>query len=104
MEGTEMWIGRNRHLYGGDIASHEITPRDVFENRRRALRSIGAFAATGLAGASGLAHATLTSPDAKGQKLAATTNARFVALDKPTPLKDITSYNNFYEFGTDKGD
>jgi sulfoxide reductase catalytic subunit YedY len=24
--------------------------------------------------------------------------------EKPTPLKDITSYNNFYEFGTDKSD
>ena len=100
-----MWIKRNRHLYGDDIASHEITPRDVFENRRRALRSIGAFAATGLAGASSLAHATLTSPDAKGQKLAsAKTNPKFVALDKPTSFKDITTYNNFYEFGTDKGD
>ncbi len=76
----------------------------MFENRRRTLRSIGALAATGLAGASGLAHATLTSPDAKGKKLAAATNAKYVAQDKPTPFKDITSYNNFYEFGTDKGD
>src|SRR6185295_4340628 len=24
--------------------------------------------------------------------------------EKVTPIKDITSYNNFYEFGTDKGD
>jgi len=99
-----MWIKRNGALYGDDIASHEITPRDVFENRRRTLRSLGALAATGLAGATGLAHATLTSPDAKGQKLAAKTNAKYVALDKATPLKDVTSYNNYYEFGTDKGD
>ncbi len=99
-----MWIRRNRALYGDDIAQHEITPRDMFENCRRALRSIGAFAATGLAGASGREHATLTSPDAKGRMLAATTNAKFVATDKPMPFKDITSYNNFYEFGTDKGD
>ena len=99
-----MWIKRNGALYGDDIDSSEITPRHVFENRRRVLQSMGALAATGLAGASGFAHATLTSPDAKGQKLAATTNPRFVALDKPTSLKDITTYNNFYEFGTDKSD
>ncbi len=38
----------------------------------------------------------------KAQKLAAKTNPKFVALDKVTPFKDITTYNNYYEFGTDK--
>ena len=96
-----MWIRRNRPFYGDDIASHEITPRDVFENRRRVLRSIGAM---GMLSATGIAQATMTSPDSKGQKLAAKTNPKFVALDKATSFKDITTYNNFYEFGTDKGD
>ncbi|TGS73884.1 molybdopterin-dependent oxidoreductase, partial [Mesorhizobium sp. M8A.F.Ca.ET.181.01.1.1] len=44
------------------------------------------------------------SPDPKAQKLTAKNNAKFVALDKVTPFKDITSYNNYYEFGTDKAD
>ncbi|SAK79682.1 putative sulfite oxidase subunit YedY [Caballeronia arationis] len=99
-----MWIKRDRQLYGDDIARSEITPREVFENRRRVLRAMGAMAATGLVGATGEAFAAMTSPDAKGQKLAATMNSKFVVTDKVTPFKDITSYNNYYEFGTDKGD
>jgi len=39
-----------------------------------------------------------------GVKLAAQRNGAFVVMDKPTSQKDITTYNNFYEFGTDKGD
>ena len=40
----------------------------------------------------------------KRRKLAAKTNPKFVVVDKVTPYKDITTYNNYYEFGTDKGD
>ncbi|MGX7004696.1 protein-methionine-sulfoxide reductase catalytic subunit MsrP [Caballeronia sp. KNU42] len=99
-----MVMKHTRQLFGDDIARSEITPREFFENRRRVLRAAGALAATGLVGVNGEALAAMTSPDAKGQKLAAATNTKFVALDKVTPFKDITSYNNFYEFGTDKGE
>ena len=27
-----------------------------------------------------------------------------MTMEKPTPYADVTSYNNFYEFGTDKAD
>ncbi|MEP9115709.1 hypothetical protein ABKU46_23270, partial [Enterobacter hormaechei] len=40
----------------------------------------------------------------RAAKLAAKANPKFVVADKATPFKDITSYNNFYEFGTDKSD
>ncbi|PRE09577.1 protein-methionine-sulfoxide reductase catalytic subunit MsrP [Burkholderia multivorans] len=101
-----MWIKRSfRHLLtGDDIARSEITPRALFEHRRRVLQAAGAAAAGGLLGGSGAAFAAYASPDARATKLAAKTNAKFVAADKVTPFKDITSYNNFYEFGTDKGD
>jgi methionine sulfoxide reductase catalytic subunit len=101
-----MWIKRTQRiaLQGDDIARSEITPRHVYENRRRVLRAAGALAMGGLMGASGEAFAIATSPDAKLRKLAATTNPKFVAQDKVTPYKDITTYNNFYEFGTDKSD
>ncbi|SMF98675.1 protein-methionine-sulfoxide reductase catalytic subunit MsrP [Burkholderia singularis] len=92
-------------LAGDDIPRSEITPQAVFENRRRILRAAGAVAAGGLAGsAPGLAFAEYASPDAKARKLAAQTNPKFVVPDKVTPFKDITTYNNFYEFGTDKSD
>ena len=37
-----MRIKRNRQLFGDDIARSEITPREVFENRRRVLRAMAA--------------------------------------------------------------
>ncbi len=89
---------------GDDIARSEITPRAVFENRRRVLQAAGIAAAGGLLGGSGAAFAAYASPDAHAAKLAAKTNPKFAVVDKVTPFKDITSYNNFYEFGTDKGD
>lgn len=78
--------------------SSEITPRAVYEERRVFLKQ----AAVGLALASGGALASAQNPAAS--KLAAPTNPRFVVMDKPTSYKDATTYNNFYEFGTDKAD
>ena len=105
-----MWTKRSDRiaLQGDDIAPSEITPKRVYEsqreNRRCVLRAAGAAAMGSLLGVSGEAHAVYSSPDAKGPKLAAKTNPKFVATDKVTPYKDITTYNNFYEFGTDKSD
>lgn len=91
-------------MAGDDIPRSEITPQAVFEQRRRIVQAAGAMAAGGLLGASGRAFAAYGSPDASAQKLAARTNPKFVVADKVTPYKDITTYNNFYEFGTDKSD
>ena len=101
-----MWIKREQRvlLDGDDIPRSEITPRAVFENRRRVLQAAGAAALGGLLGANGQAFAAYASPDAKAQRLVARTNPKFVVVDKATPYKDITTYNNFYEFGTDKSD
>ncbi|WP_370589352.1 protein-methionine-sulfoxide reductase catalytic subunit MsrP [Burkholderia pseudomallei] len=64
----------------------------------------GAAAAGGGVGAHGLALAAYASPDAAARKLAAPANPKFVVPEKVTSFKDITTYNNFYEFGTDKSD
>ena len=81
----------------------EITPRAVFESRRAfikqlAVTSIGGAALAELA----LRDAFAQSPSA--QQLAAKPNAAYVLMDKPTSYKDATTYNNFYEFGTEKTD
>ena len=65
----------------------EITPEKIYKNRRSFIKSIGL-------GASSLAISTI--PFAN-KSLA---NER----DKLTSYKDITTYNNYYEFGTSKGD
>ena len=95
-----MLIKRNPN--GIDIPfSSEITPRHVFEARRSfikqmALGSIAAAAAPQMLLQEAFAQS--------GQKLAARQNTAFVVMDKPTSYKDATTYNNFYEFGTEKDD
>ncbi|WFU10276.1 protein-methionine-sulfoxide reductase catalytic subunit MsrP [Rhizobium sp. CB3090] len=74
------------------IASSEITPRSVYLRRREFLT---AAAGAGLAIASGKSAfaATLNA-----------TKSNYTVDEKLTPLKDVTTYNNFYEFGLDKAD
>jgi methionine sulfoxide reductase catalytic subunit len=80
----------------GRIPPSEITPREAFLNRREVLA--GALAS----GASLLptAHAEVAPTPA----LSFTKNAKYSVSEAPNSLTDITSYNNFYEFGTDKQD
>ena len=79
--------------------SSEITPQPVFEGRRRLLAGLGAIAAVATQDvwAQGAVNATpLAGPRS------AVPGA--IAMDKPTPAEVATTYNNFYEFGTDKSD
>lgn len=104
-----MWTKREQRilLTGEDIAANEITPRAVFENRRRVLQAAGAAGLAAAGGALGFSRAAFgayASPNAKAQKLAAATNGKFVVPEKVTSYQDITTYNNFYEFGTGKSD
>jgi sulfoxide reductase catalytic subunit YedY len=81
-----------------DPASSEITPRTQFEDRRRFIARAGLGVAAGAAlwhGMGGQAHAA--SKLSTRSSALSTTEAR-------TERKSVTSYNNFYEFGTDKGD
>ena len=92
-----MWIHRS-----SDILPSEITPRHVWRRRRALLGAAAAGGLAGLAGVPALAGAATAQPDA-GQKLPGATS-RLSTMERPTPLKDIVGYSNFYEFGTDKGD
>ena len=72
-----------------DIASSEITPESVYLDRRRFLQ----LGAAGAVGATALTPAGLAA-------CAVDANAQ----EEQTPFKDVTSYNNFYEYGTSKSD
>jgi sulfoxide reductase catalytic subunit YedY len=76
-----------------------ITPESVYRSRRD-------FLATAAAGVVGLAAGRLGAEAPQGglPALAATRNAKFVAGDKVNSFQDITTYNNFYEFGLEKSD
>ena len=80
----------------------EITPRTVFESRRSFIRQLALGSIAGGALVEMAAREAFAQNAA--QKLAAKANPAYVVMDKPTPYKDATSYNNFYEFGTDKSD
>ncbi len=81
------------------IPSSEITPEGVYQNRRDFLREAGILGA-GLAASSLIACAP--SEAAVLPQQSSITGAEL----KPelTPEEDVTSYNNFYEFGTAKDD
>src|ERR1700722_379382 len=83
----QMATEKNRFLRGDDIPRSEITPRDVFENRRRLIQLAGAAGASALVGAAGLARAQSVSPDPKAQKLSARPNPAFRVPDTVTPYQ-----------------
>jgi len=80
-----------------DISSSEITSKDLYLNRRKFLVG-SAFTAAGL----GLAHLASPLLAEAGTKIDGLTKSAFSTTEKETPFKDITNYNNFYEFSVDK--
>lgn len=81
--------------------SSEITPRDVFESRRSFIKQM---ALGSIAGGSLFATASALAQSGNVQKLGAKPNSAYVVTDKQTSYQDVTTYNNFYEFGTDKSE
>ena len=84
-----------------DIPAHEITPKRLYLSRRRFIAGAGVLAGGALAAGR---LADLVSPS--DSTLAATTlnfsKSSYSTSEKQTPLNDITHYNNYYEFSTDK--
>ena len=77
-----------------ELRYSDVTPKEVYLNRRRFLGA-GSLALGAIVGARN-AQATT--------KLEDVTKSSYTVDDKVSPLEVITTYNNFYEFGTDKGD
>ena len=73
------------------IPSSEITPRSVYLKRRQFMAGAAATGFVGLTGTGALAAL-----DAK--------QSGYIVDDKITPREDVTTYNNYYEFGTNKSD
>lgn len=87
-----------------DIHPSEITPKQVYLERRDFLREV--LAAAALATVPGLAPSTALALPVSGKLSDVRTGGAYLGPigEKLTPYKDVTTYNNFYEFGTDKGD
>ncbi|MDE2606163.1 MAG: protein-methionine-sulfoxide reductase catalytic subunit MsrP [Burkholderiales bacterium] len=102
-----MLIRTGRDGFEHPVAS-EITPREVYEDRRQLLKWMaGGAAGVGLAAWAG--REAFAQQVQRPGKLAPIADVRStvpgaVTMEKVTSYQDATSYNNFYEFGTDKSD
>jgi sulfoxide reductase catalytic subunit YedY len=86
-----------------DIPSSEITDEKLYNNRREFLKTASAAFCAATAGIMIPGCATAAAPELlqTGKKSPYDADPK---VDMPTPYEDVTTYNNFYEFGTDKSD
>ncbi|HTQ56081.1 MAG TPA: protein-methionine-sulfoxide reductase catalytic subunit MsrP [Bryobacteraceae bacterium] len=68
----------------------EVTPKSIYLNRRRFLATLP------------IAGAALSLPRAYALAKLSAVKGPFSTDEKPTPFIDVSTYNNFYEFGTAK--
>src|SRR5215813_7504357 len=80
----------------------DVTPKDVYLNRRRFLQGLGI---AGVAAVAGERLYSTLAPDVAyaGTKLT-TVKSGYTVDEKTSSMNDVTHYNNFYEFGSEKGD
>jgi sulfoxide reductase catalytic subunit YedY len=88
-----------------DIPSSEITDKKLYLRRREFIQAAAATAVGAAAGSLGLGTAeAATWPRVPIPNVVKAASPAFTTTDKPNSYQDITTYNNYYEFGTDPGD
>ena len=96
-------LTKDTRKLGPTILSSEITPRETFLNRRNVI-----FGALATAGAGAMVVKSmpwlLHTPAVEAQQKLASSPSKYTVPDQQTPFVKATSFNNFYEFGTEKGD
>jgi methionine sulfoxide reductase catalytic subunit len=87
-----------------DLTYADVTPKSIYTNRRSFL--LGLLATTGAVVAWNKFSYVLAGPGngSVPAKLNGVIKGPYSTDEKQTPYNDVTHYNNFYEFGTDKGD
>jgi sulfoxide reductase catalytic subunit YedY len=83
-----------------DIRPSEITSKDNYVNRREFMRAGGIAAGLALAGPA----LSAVVPDRRRAKLSDVRKSAFSTDETPNSYEDITSYNNYWEFGSGKSD
>ena len=79
-----------------EISESEVTPYELYLNRRKFIGQAGRLALL-----AAMTPASLAACDFKGEAEASMADRQ---EDTLTPFDDVTTYNNFYEFGTGKAD
>ncbi len=89
------------------LTENDVTDESVYRQRRQLLKSMGFIGASALLSSSATADWFWEDDDKKKQvlkPLSFSESSEFSTDEKLTPFEKATSYNNFYEFGTDKSD
>ena len=87
-----------------NLTHADVTPPSVYFNRRKFFRSAGI---AGAAAVLGTRFWRVVSPELNGSAASSFPNlikSPFSTTEKPSSFEDVSHYNNFYEFGTDKSD
>ena len=89
-----------------DLRESDVTPKELFLKRREFIAAAGVTAAAVATNALGLFGdgAAADEQNPKAQKLTDLKKSPFSTDEKLNSYRDITTYNNFYEFGLDKAD
>jgi sulfoxide reductase catalytic subunit YedY len=87
-----------------DLTYADVTPRSVYLNRRKFLQALGIAGAAAAAGSRLFDLAFPSQSAFAATKLTGLAKSPFSTTEKQNTYEDVTHYNNFYEFGTDKSD
>jgi sulfoxide reductase catalytic subunit YedY len=87
-----------------DLTYADVTPKSVYLDRRKFLRAMGIAGAAAVAGNRLFDLAFPPQTVWAGTKLTGIGKSSFSTTEKQNTYDEVTHYNNFYEFGTDKGD
>lgn len=85
------------------IQNSDITPRHIFEHRREWLKN-AAIGSLAIGLSPWLEREAFAKSSAPKEKLVAKLNEQYSTRETATSYEEVTSYNNFYEFGMDKED
>jgi sulfoxide reductase catalytic subunit YedY len=90
-----------RNYTDPSILSSDITPESVFLNRRSLIKSATVAA---VAGSTAMPSTPASAGQTAERPLDYAPQEEHPLTSEQTPIEAVTSYNNFYEFGTDKSD
>lgn len=87
-----------------ELTYADVTPEEIYFNRRKFLRTMGIAGAAAFTGKKLLDLAAPSSIAYAGEKFPNLVKSPFSTTEPQTSYESVTHYNNFYEFGVDKGD
>lgn len=87
-----------------DLTNADVTPKQVYLNRRKFLEVMGMVGTAAVAGRRILDLAAPSESALAATAFSGLIKSPFSTTEKVNSLEDVTHYNNFYEFGTEKKD